>query len=110
MALLTQAPEGPPLDTDEQGVVRVAGTRVTLDSVLIGFRNGETAEEIALAFPVLSLADVYATITYYLRHREDVDAYLAEQEEAAAEAKDEAERYFDTSALRSRLLARRSAG
>ncbi len=47
------------------------------------FRQGHTAEEIVALYPVLQLADVYAVISYYLRHRQAVYAYLQEQEAAA---------------------------
>lgn len=47
-----------PLYADEDGVVRVGGTRVTLDSVVAAFRLGETAEGIVESYPALCLADV----------------------------------------------------
>jgi uncharacterized protein (DUF433 family) len=100
----------PPLRTDEHGVVRVGGTRVTLDTVIGAFRDGAAAEEIAFRYPALDLADIYAAITYYLRYRDEVDAYLAVRREQVAEARRQAEAFFDTSALREKLLARRRAG
>jgi hypothetical protein len=54
----------------------VSGTRVSLDSVVHAFLNGQTAEGIAQSFPVLSLEQVYGAITFYLAHRSEVDAYL----------------------------------
>ncbi len=57
-----------PLETDEHGVARVAGTRVTLDVLVEAFADGATPEEIVLQYPVLPLADVYAVIGYYLGH------------------------------------------
>ena len=68
-----------PLHADADGVVRVAGTRVTLDTVVAAFTQGATAEQIAHDYPVLSLMDIYAVITFYLRQREAEEAYLAEQ-------------------------------
>lgn len=59
------------------GVYRVAGTRVSLDSIVYAFLDGQTAEGIAQAFPVLSLEEVYGAIAYYLAHRDEIDAYLA---------------------------------
>jgi uncharacterized protein (DUF433 family) len=55
----------------------VAGTRVSLDSIVYAFLEGQTAESIAQAFPVLSLEQAYGAIAYYLAHRPMVDAYLA---------------------------------
>ena len=64
---------------DEQGVLRVGDSRVMLDSVVAGWQQGHSAETIQQQFPALSLADVYGAITYYLRHRTDVDQYLDRQ-------------------------------
>jgi uncharacterized protein (DUF433 family) len=55
----------------------ISGSRVSLDSIIYAFMSGETAESIAQAFPVLSLEQVYGAITYYLAHRDHLDAYLA---------------------------------
>ena len=74
--------DSPPLQVDEHGVCRVSGTRVTLESILTGFLQGETPEQIHEAFPVVPLGDVYAVIAYYLKHRDQVDAYLKQAEEA----------------------------
>jgi uncharacterized protein (DUF433 family) len=65
-----------------EGVYRVAGTRVSLDSIVYAFLDGHTAESIQQSFPVLTLEQVYGAITYYLAHREAIEAYLWEQEAA----------------------------
>jgi uncharacterized protein (DUF433 family) len=65
-----------------EGVYRVAGTRVSLDSIVYAFLDGHTAESIQQSFPLLTLEQVYGAITYYLAHREDIDAYLQVQEAA----------------------------
>ncbi|MGH2593931.1 MAG: DUF433 domain-containing protein, partial [Anaerolineae bacterium] len=43
----------------------VANSRVSLDSIVYAFINGQTAESIAQAFPVLTLEQVYGAITFY---------------------------------------------
>ena len=53
--------------------------RVSLDSIVYAFLGGQTAEAIAQAFPVLTLEQVYGALTFYLAHRQDVDAYLSAQ-------------------------------
>jgi uncharacterized protein (DUF433 family) len=65
-----------------EGVYRVAGTRVSLDSIVYAFLDGHTAESIQQSFPMLTLEQVYGAITYYLAHREAIEAYLREQEAA----------------------------
>lgn len=59
-----------------EGVYVVAGTRVSLDSIVYAFMTGQSAETIAQAFPVLTLEQVYGAIAFYLAHRDDVDRYL----------------------------------
>ncbi|HEV2348639.1 MAG TPA: DUF433 domain-containing protein [Terriglobia bacterium] len=73
---LTIANEPVPLQVTVEGVVRVGGTRVTLDSVVTAFEEGATAEEIVGQHPSLRVADVYGAIPHYLCHRAEVEAYL----------------------------------
>jgi len=61
------------------GCYRVAGTRVSLDSIVCAFVSGQSAESIAQSFPVLTLEQVYGAITFYLAHRAEVDRYLEAQ-------------------------------
>jgi uncharacterized protein (DUF433 family) len=68
-----------PLRTD-RGTIRIGLTRVPLETVIHAFDEGATAEEIAYRYPTLNLADIYATITYYLRNLGAVKDYLREQE------------------------------
>src|SRR5260370_4662894 len=66
-----------PLLNDENGVMRVGQTRVTFLSVMNAYDRGATPEEIIQEYPVLPLADVYATIAFYLQNRAEADVYLA---------------------------------
>lgn len=95
-----------PLTTDQDGVVRVGNTRVTLDTLVAAFLEGVTAEEIAQRYPSLDLADIYAVIAYYLRHRPDVDAYLERRQKEAEGVRKQNETRFDPQGVRARLLAR----
>ena len=81
-----------PIQTDADGVVRVAGTRVTLDTLVAAFDAGATAEEIAQQYPSVALADVYSVITYYLRHQSDVCAHFQKRQQQAAIVRQENER------------------
>ena len=56
------------------------GTRISLDSVVYSFLNGESPESIAQNFPLLSLEQVYGAIAFYLANRELVDDYLKKNE------------------------------
>jgi uncharacterized protein (DUF433 family) len=97
-----------PLKEDEDGTIRVGGTRVTLETVVQAFKRGASAEDIVEAYPSLHLADVYAVISHYLRHRSKVDEYLRQQEREAEEVWREMEARFDPRGIRERLLARRT--
>jgi uncharacterized protein (DUF433 family) len=102
------APEPPPLRLDASCVLRVGPTRIPLDRVIYAFNTGCTAEEILDDFPTLNLTDIYAVITYYLWHREVVDAYLKAREEYAEEIRREHEARWPTEGIKERLLARRA--
>jgi uncharacterized protein (DUF433 family) len=97
----------PPLREDADGVLRVDGTRVTLDSVVIAFDMGATAEEIVQRYPSLDVASVYEVVAYVLRHRAAVDEYLASRRQKASEAQAKIETRFPPHGIRARLLARR---
>jgi len=59
----------------------IAGSRISLDSILYAFRRGETPEIILEHFPAIgSLAKVYGAIAFALDHPHEMDAYLTEQE------------------------------
>jgi uncharacterized protein (DUF433 family) len=96
-----------PIHTDAHGVVRVAGTRVTLDTIVDAFETGATAEEISQQYPSVPLVDVYSVITYYLRHKPEVAAYLQRRDALAARVREEMERRFPSVGIRERLLSRR---
>ncbi len=100
-------PEPIPLKTNIDGVVCVAGTRVTLDTIVASFNEGATAEEIVQQYPSLSLADVYSVISYYLRERSTVDAYLQQRQSEAKTVRKQNQERFDSRGIRDRLLARR---
>ena len=96
-----------PLAVAEDGrVIRVAGTRVTLDTVVGAFKRGATPEEITQDYPAVPLADVYAVITYYLRHRSEVEEYLERRAREHQELRREIESRPEHQELRERLLAR----
>jgi uncharacterized protein (DUF433 family) len=58
----------------------IEGTRISLDSVIYSFLNGESPESIVQNFSLLSLEQVYGAIAFYLANREMVNAYLKEGE------------------------------
>jgi uncharacterized protein (DUF433 family) len=66
----------------------IEGTRVSLDSIVYAFWNGQTPESIAQSFPTLTLEQVYGAVAFYLAHREEVDRYLADRRSAFEAARE----------------------
>ena len=63
----------------------IAGTGNTVRAIAILYKQGSTPEEITTQLP-LSLAQVYAALTYYHLHTEEIEAdILADSEEALIE-------------------------
>ncbi len=96
-----------PLAMGEDGVLRVSGTRVTLDTVMATFRDGATPKEIAQQYPSLPLGDIYEVIGYALRHQSDVDEYLRKRACLAAEVRAMNEERANPNGIGGRLMARR---
>jgi uncharacterized protein (DUF433 family) len=64
-----------------EGGYYIAGTRVSLDSLVYAFRGGESPETIQQNFPSLTLEQVYGAIAFYLGHQAEVDANIRQGEE-----------------------------
>ena len=58
----------------------IAGTRVSLDSVVYAFLEGLSPESIVDSFDTLTLEEIYGALAFYLGHREEIDAYLKQSE------------------------------
>jgi uncharacterized protein (DUF433 family) len=74
--------------------IRIKGTRIGIESILYHYiHRGQSPEAIADQFHSVSLEQVYATILYYLHHREQVERYLADWLEFSRHAREEQERH-----------------
>jgi uncharacterized protein (DUF433 family) len=102
MSMLEVRDEKIPLRENE-GIVFIGDGRVTLDCVVEMFDHGASPEEIAEEYDSLALADVYAVIAYYLRNRDEVNAYLEHRAEESEEARRILDRGFPNH-LREKLL------
>lgn len=60
--------------------IRIKGHRVSVEHVIALFNQGMSPERILQNFPTLNLEKVYATITYYLHKKQEVDEYIARGE------------------------------
>jgi uncharacterized protein (DUF433 family) len=57
--------------------IRVKGHRIAIENVIELFNQGIGPDVIQRDYyPSLTLEEVYATITYYLHNKQEVDAYL----------------------------------
>jgi len=95
-----------PIYTDDDGRMRVSGTRVLLDLIVHAYSRGETPEHIVQMYPTLTLDQVYLAIGYYLRHRETVDDYIRQMDEDAERLRREWETEHPPKLTRADLLAR----
>ncbi|MEX2176299.1 MAG: DUF433 domain-containing protein [Pirellulaceae bacterium] len=64
----------------EQGALRVGDLDVSLDSVVIAYQQGYSAETIQQLYPALTLEEVYGAVAFYLANEVEVDQYLQRQE------------------------------
>jgi uncharacterized protein (DUF433 family) len=71
------------------GRPRIASTRVSVQRIAAWYKMGLNAEEIVERMGNLTLAQVYAALTYYHANREEIEVYLsaekADYERLAAE-------------------------
>ena len=85
--------------------IRIKGHRVGIETVLYDhIHRARTPEEIVQSYPTLALDEVYATILYYLRNKEDVDRYLTEWIEHGDRMRAEQERNPTPAMLRLRKI------
>lgn len=95
-----------PLTTDAYGAIRVRGTHVLLDVIIVALQAGATPETIGQQFPSVALADVYLVIAHYLTHTAEIDAYLSQRRTEAARLQSAIKTRFNPVGIRARLLAR----
>jgi uncharacterized protein (DUF433 family) len=69
------------------GAPRIAGTRIRVSQVVLLIESGSSPDEIIASYPHLTIADVYAALTYYHDHRESIDTEIREGDEIYARAK-----------------------
>jgi uncharacterized protein (DUF433 family) len=65
----------------------VAGTRIRVQDIVLWTEDGMSVDEIAVAYPHLTLADVHAALAYYHDHREQIDNDIRESDRFVADLK-----------------------
>ena len=76
---------------ERNGGLYIAGTRVSLDSVVQCFNEGLSAETIVEEFDSLTLAQVYGALAHYLENQASIDAYRVRQQRRFEALRDAAE-------------------
>jgi len=71
---------------ERNGGYYVAGTRISLDSLVYSFERGNSIEAIQKELPLLRLSQIYGAIAFYLDHQEAVRIYLEAKEQAIEES------------------------
>jgi uncharacterized protein (DUF433 family) len=68
------------------GRPRIAGHRIRVQDVVLWHdKMGLSPEQIVSEYVGLTLADVHAALAYYHDHKDEIRAYLREEEDRAAE-------------------------
>ncbi|MBP8947322.1 MAG: DUF433 domain-containing protein [Candidatus Promineofilum sp.] len=60
----------------EPDVIRLKGHRIGIEDVIELYEQGYSAEQVVLYYPTLTLEEVYATLTYYLHNKPEMQAYM----------------------------------
>lgn len=59
--------------------IRLKGTRIGIETILFDFiYRSQSPEDIAKRYPSLKCEQVYATITYYLHNKDEINTYMEE--------------------------------
>jgi uncharacterized protein (DUF433 family) len=100
---------------ERNGGYYVAGTRISLDSVVYSFHRGNSPIGIQQEFPLLKLPQIYGAIAFYLDHQQEIDHHLDEKErqiDASSVSLTEVnpELWAKLQRARQGMLARESAG
>lgn len=106
MHLQADCTESIPLHEDDTATIRVAGTRITLDILAHAWADGATPEQIVDTYPSLTLPDVYAVVTWMLRHPDELSEYLARRQKQADEVRQLIEKTWPPEEFRAKLRAR----
>ena len=59
------------------GRLRINGTHITVNQIVVWYKQGYGPEEITDQYPHLTLAQAYTALAYYHAHREEIEADLA---------------------------------
>ena len=91
---------------DDHGALRVGNLGVSLDSVVIAFQQGHSAETIQQRYPALTLEEVYGAIAFYLANQDEVHQHLQRQDQLWDQLRQQADQVPSTVVQRLRAQAK----
>jgi len=94
-----------PLRLDSAGRLMVVGTRIPLEAIVLAFQRGSSPESIQAEYDSVSLSDVSAVLTYYLKLVSEIDHYISERQRECQALRYEYEKQHPVSNLKAALLA-----
>ena len=65
------------------GILRIDGTRMTVNQIVMWYKQGYSPEEIADQYPHLTLSQVYTALAYYHANKEEIEAALITERKKA---------------------------
>jgi uncharacterized protein (DUF433 family) len=69
------------------GKPRIAGTRIRVQDIVIWTEMGDSVDDIVADYPHLTLADVYAALSYYHDNREWIDQDICDADDVIEQMK-----------------------
>lgn len=94
------------ISLDERGVAYIAGTKMKVAQIAVeSTRLGYSPEDILDSHSHLTLEQIHAALSYYYGHKNEIDAFIAEQDRIVEELRAKA----TNQVTRAELEARRQA-
>ena len=87
----------------------IANSRISLDTIVYAFLDGQSPESMAQSLPALTLEQIYGSIAFYLAHQAEIETHL-EKTKADFEIKRQASRKSDPVFYQKLADARRRLG
>lgn len=87
----------------EDGTIRVRGSRISLDTIVVNFERGDSVEDIQDGFPTLSIEQIEGALDWYLSHPVEAKIYLDEQHAAEEKILQELRAHCKDSPIREKL-------
>jgi len=75
------------------GRLRIEGTRITVNQIVVLYKQGYSPEDIVDQYPHLTFAQVYTALAYYHANSEEIETDLSAENKEAEELE---QRHYNT--------------